>query len=237
MAASDFLLTGHRGAPTRFPENTVRSILGAIACGATAVEVDVRVTCDDVLVLSHDPTLERIANKPVDISQVNLEELQEIAFKGERIATLSEVAKAVKGVASLDLDVKIPDREAEIVQEISAHGDIRRTLFTSFSPEVVSKFKLVSSELRTGLIEQAAFRDAIEAAMQVGASCILPEVSDLDGESLEMAQNAGLAVVPWTVDDPKVALDLLRRNVDGLITDDPCRLAGAVLDWRNSSGQ
>jgi len=209
----------------------------AIVCGATAVEVDVRVTLDDVLVLSHDPTLERIAGKPIEVSRVDLEELQKVRFKGERIAMLSEVVKAVKGVASLDLDVKISDHEAEIVQEIFAHGDIRRTLFTSFSPQVVSKFKSVSSELRTGLIEQGAFRDAIEAATEVGANCILPEVSDLDHRSLEMAQHAGLAVVPWTVDDPKMALELLRQNVDGLVTNDPCRLAGPVLSWRSSSRQ
>lgn len=207
--------------------------MGAITCGATAVEVDVRVTRDDVLVLSHDPTMERIAGKPVEISRVSLGELREITFKGQRIATLSEVSEAVKGALSLDLDVKISDHEAEIVQEISAHGDLRRTLFTSFSPDVVSKFRSVSSEVTTGLIEQAAFRGAIETAVRVGASCILPEASDIDNESLEMARNAGLGVVPWTVDDPKAALDLLRQKVDGLITNDPCRLAGPVLGWRN----
>lgn len=51
------LVVGHRGARARFPENTLPALRHALASGADAVEVDVRVTADDVLVLAHDATL------------------------------------------------------------------------------------------------------------------------------------------------------------------------------------
>lgn len=226
------MLTGHRGDPTHFPENTISSVMGAIACGVTAVEVDVRVTRDGALVLSHDATLERVAGKPVEVSRSDLDELRRVEFRGERIATLADIAEAVRGVTSLDLDVKVPGFEEEIVKEISDHGDIRRTLFTSFDPDVVSRFKLASPEVRTGLIEQAAFSEATEIAVEIGADCILPEVSDVDVESIRRAKGAKLAVVPWTVDDPSVALHLLQMGADGLVTNDPCGLAKHVLGWR-----
>jgi glycerophosphoryl diester phosphodiesterase len=51
------LVVGHRGARARFPENTLPAVRHALESGADAVEVDVRVTSDDVLVLFHDATI------------------------------------------------------------------------------------------------------------------------------------------------------------------------------------
>ncbi len=51
------LVVGHRGARARFPENTLPALRHALASGADGVEIDVRVTADDVLVLAHDATL------------------------------------------------------------------------------------------------------------------------------------------------------------------------------------
>lgn len=51
------LVVGHRGARARFPENTLPALRHALEAGADGVEIDVRVTADDVLVLSHDATL------------------------------------------------------------------------------------------------------------------------------------------------------------------------------------
>ena len=51
------LVVGHRGARARFPENTLPALRHALAAGADGVEIDVRVTADDVLVLAHDATL------------------------------------------------------------------------------------------------------------------------------------------------------------------------------------
>ena len=51
------LVVGHRGARARFPENTLPAVRHALSAGADGVEIDVRVTADDVLVLSHDATL------------------------------------------------------------------------------------------------------------------------------------------------------------------------------------
>jgi glycerophosphoryl diester phosphodiesterase len=51
------LVVGHRGARARFPENTLPAVRHALEAGADGVEVDVRVSADDVLVVTHDATL------------------------------------------------------------------------------------------------------------------------------------------------------------------------------------
>ena len=50
-------LHGHRGARGLWPENTLAGFRGAIALGVDAIEMDVAVTADDVVVVSHDPAL------------------------------------------------------------------------------------------------------------------------------------------------------------------------------------
>lgn len=51
------LVVGHRGARGRFPENTLPAVRHALEAGADGVEVDIRVTADDVPVVAHDATL------------------------------------------------------------------------------------------------------------------------------------------------------------------------------------
>ena len=51
------LLIGHRGARGLFPENTLAGFAGALALGVDALELDVALTADDVVVVTHDPAL------------------------------------------------------------------------------------------------------------------------------------------------------------------------------------
>jgi glycerophosphoryl diester phosphodiesterase len=53
----DFDIQGHRGARGLFPENTLRGFAAAIAIGVDTLELDVAVTADDVVVVTHDPHL------------------------------------------------------------------------------------------------------------------------------------------------------------------------------------
>ncbi|KAJ6515363.1 PLC-like phosphodiesterase, partial [Mycena sanguinolenta] len=46
---------GHRGASSRFPENTIASFEAAIRDGAEGIESDVHVSADNVVLMFHDP--------------------------------------------------------------------------------------------------------------------------------------------------------------------------------------
>src|SRR5947207_14721460 len=56
-AQSRILVHGHRGARAMRPENTIPAFEYAIDQGVDAIEMDVAVTKDEVLVISHDPVL------------------------------------------------------------------------------------------------------------------------------------------------------------------------------------
>jgi glycerophosphoryl diester phosphodiesterase len=51
------VLHGHRGARGLFPENTLVGAAGALAIGVDALELDVAMTVDDVVIVTHDPRL------------------------------------------------------------------------------------------------------------------------------------------------------------------------------------
>src|ERR1041384_749339 len=57
-AASKILVHGHRGARAMRPENTLPAFQYAIEQGVDALEMDMAVTKDNVIVISHDPILE-----------------------------------------------------------------------------------------------------------------------------------------------------------------------------------
>ncbi|MCB0137417.1 MAG: glycerophosphodiester phosphodiesterase, partial [Caldilineaceae bacterium] len=55
-------VVAHRGARLVEAENTLRAFLLALAQGADALEIDLRFTADDQLILFHDPTLQRMTD-------------------------------------------------------------------------------------------------------------------------------------------------------------------------------
>src|SRR5579872_1784356 len=75
------LVHGHRGARTRRPENTIPAFEYAIAQGVDALEMDMAVTKDNVIVISHDPVLEPpVCTGPRDkavIHQLTLREVRQ----------------------------------------------------------------------------------------------------------------------------------------------------------------
>lgn len=56
------LVIAHRGASQAAPENTLPAFEKAIQMGADALETDVQWTKDGVIVVSHDPDVDRLSN-------------------------------------------------------------------------------------------------------------------------------------------------------------------------------
>lgn len=106
-------IIAHRGFSSRYPENSFESFDAAIAAGADCVETDVRMTCDGVLVCSHDPDLKRIAGRETKIADTAIDALEGIELpRGGRILRLEAVLARVSGRAPVMLDVKI-DHDAQ----------------------------------------------------------------------------------------------------------------------------
>lgn len=128
---------GHRGATTVYPENTLAGFEYAIAQGADYIELDLWVTRDNVLVVTHDPSMnERICQGPEGaertVRRLTLEELRrwdcgskrrpdmprQQTVPGARVPTFDEVlALAGRGNFRFNVEIKCDPKRPELAPE------------------------------------------------------------------------------------------------------------------------
>lgn len=94
-------LVAHRGYQAHYPENTLLAIRKAIEAGALHVELDVQLSRDQVPLVYHDDTLDRMSGRAGRISDLSAAELQALSahepgrfgqrFVAEKIATLAQL--------------------------------------------------------------------------------------------------------------------------------------------------
>jgi glycerophosphoryl diester phosphodiesterase len=86
-------VVAHRGATAAAPEHTLAAYRQAAALGADAVECDVRMTRDGVLVCVHDRRIRRTSNGRGVVSALRLEELEQFHFGARRPSSRSGVRR------------------------------------------------------------------------------------------------------------------------------------------------
>ena len=102
----------HRGDWRNYPENSLGAIESVIRMGADIVEIDLKLTKDSVLVLSHDRTCNRMTTGKGDISTMtydslatfNLKTAHNVAIPGTRITTFQEALDACKDRIVINVD-------------------------------------------------------------------------------------------------------------------------------------
>ena len=71
-------LIGHRGVKDLCPENTLESIAMALELGLTLVEIDVKISKDNLPILLHDDTLDRTTNGSGLVIDYNYENIKKL---------------------------------------------------------------------------------------------------------------------------------------------------------------
>lgn len=223
--AKDFLLTGHRGAAALEPENTLPSFFRAFVCGATAVEFDVRATRDGVAVVVHDEELSRVTGVDARVSRIMYTELSKLRVYGRaKVPTLREVLALAKGRLSVDIELKAPGVEREVVEALRELEMVDDAIVTSFFPPLLESVKKLEPSIEVGVLTIGWDDECLDVAEKVGATLILPNYETLNRELVEKIRGKGYRVITWTVNDVKVAERLVEMGVEGIITDNPCEL-------------
>lgn len=227
-ALKSILVHGHRGARARRPENTLEAFRYAIKQGADALELDVTVTKDDVVVVSHDP----VVAGGIPIRTRIHDELP------REIPTLDDVFELARGNAiQFDVEAKIFPDEPEltpgpeefaglILSLIRRHALENRVILLCFDPRMLRVMKTLEPSIRRSALFET-LRDWMEVAREFEATCLGPEYRLVTPERVAQAHAAGLQVVPWTANNPEDWGKLAAAGVDGIISDDP----GALIDW------
>jgi glycerophosphoryl diester phosphodiesterase len=148
------LIAAHRGIHNDFPENSMPAFIKAIELGIDIIEIDVRHTKDDSLVIMHDATVDRMTNGKGRVDEFTLEEIRQLRLTfngqvtGEKIPTLEEVLTVAKGKILVDLDLKtncLP-RVLQLVQQTKTENTCLFFLSQDFHDKML---KEKNPELRT----------------------------------------------------------------------------------------
>ncbi|TVY78138.1 Phosphatidylglycerol phospholipase C [Lachnellula suecica] len=104
----------HRGYKAAFPENTMGAFKGAVEVGAHAIETDLHLSKDGVVLLSHDPTLKRCFGKDEKLIDCDWEYIKTLrTLKGDQ--PMPRLKDLLEYLAPPDLediwlllDIKVP---------------------------------------------------------------------------------------------------------------------------------
>ena len=248
------LIHGHRGARAVLPENTIPAFEHAIAAGADVLELDLAVTKDNVVVVSHDPHVNPVICKDAPpklaIRELTLEQLKRFdcgslknpvypkqqPVPGTRIPTLDEVfALATRGNFGFNIETKIfakqpqlapaPEEFARLVLEnIRRHKLENRVILQSFDFRTLHAMKKLAPKMRLSALYEGQPKSFVSIATEAGAGIVSPQYKLVTKEQVDEAHRAGLQVVPWTANTPEDWQHLIDYGVDAIITDDPAGL-------------
>ena len=222
------LVIAHRGYTKSAPENSLLALQAAIDIGCDAVETDVQATQDQVFILHHDPGINGLP-----IGRTKYEQLPE----ENRPPRLQEFLEVAKGKIKLDIEIKHPGFEEEIVRAIVGQLGVHNYVITSFHDPTVAMVKAISPPVQTGLIFgspriQLNWENLFPFARvyRCQADFIAPHFSLVTAGLVGRAQKRNLPVMLWTVNSERgMRRALGDSRVGAIVTDDPARLKGLRL--------
>ncbi|HAA95198.1 MAG TPA: hypothetical protein DCE26_05845 [Dehalococcoidia bacterium] len=159
------LLIAHRGDVTTAPENTIPAFQRAMDSGADGIELDVRLTKNEKLVVFHDRHLDRTSNGTGLVNHSTLEQIRELdagnwfhrEFQGLKTPTLDEVFETLPPGFLINVEMKaiikgmhlIAHRVAEVVRR---HARWDSTLVASFNPISLWELRKIEPRIARGYI-------------------------------------------------------------------------------------
>jgi glycerophosphoryl diester phosphodiesterase len=204
---------GHRGAAAYAPENTLEGIHTAADINIDWVELDVKLTKDDIPIIFHDDTLERTTNGSGLVAETTYEDIKQLeagswfsdSFAGIKIPTLEEAIEVlINRNLGLNLEIKpCKGREketAEVALDILSQywDDHNRLLISSFDPISLEAAQDVANDWARGLLLAPEGEEGI----------INPEWKDLADYLNVKTVNLGTQIATQEIVEEIIELDL-----------------------------
>jgi glycerophosphoryl diester phosphodiesterase len=216
------LIYAHRGLHVSERENTIPAFRAARELGVDGVELDVRRTADNVLVVHHDAT---INDAPIALTIASA--------LPDYVPTLAQAIDALDGV-KVNVEIKNIKDEREPTYDQS--GDFARQVLATLDdvapsvPVIISSFDLATCALVRSIdvdIEVAWLlwsNDVVSAMQQayvLGFNAVNPPFFRLGGAEMRRAKELSLDVNVWTVNEKADIEAMAALGVTSIISDNP----------------
>lgn len=240
-------IIAHRGASYLAPENTMVSVRLGWDKGAD-VEVDIRMTKDNRIVVIHDSTTKRIGDMDLEVSETNALELREVdvgrsrseRFAGEKVPFLEEVLATILPGRTLYVEIKSGQEILPFLETvINDSGKKSQIAIIAFDLETVAAAKKLMPGIEmywvkgTGRDEETDEyiphdNSLVQTALDKGLDGLDVNFGGVTEDFAKAVRAAGLKLYIWTVDDPKEAARLCDLKVNGITTNRPGWLRGEL---------
>ncbi len=226
------LRIAHRGASAYAQEGSRASVEKAAQLGADLIEVDVRVTADDVPVIAHDSNLLRVFGVEGSIGALTHAELMALTPPDRQpILTFAEMTDLCASLGlGLYLDIKevTATAMAQVIAVLRERGMLQYAIFGSFRPDVIAEIKANAPDTVTSILFASTHVDPVALASSVGADYVHPcwerhdsPSSLLAGDWIDRVRAADLGVVCWHEERLREIAALNALGVDGICSDQP----------------
>lgn len=227
-------------------ENSLRSFRRAVDEGFTYLETDVQATADGVVVVHHDPVMDRTTDGRGPVAALPWSVVRTARINGvEPVSRLEDLIEELPQ-AMINIDVKADTAVSPVLDVLRRTDAWDRVCLASFSEPRLARLRALGGpRLLTGLGTRSAAALRVRswapwlrpAPPVYGRLAQVPRrhgrVPVVDRPLLRYAHRLGIEVHVWTIDAADEMVELLDLGVDGLVTDRPDVLR-AVLRARGA---
>ncbi len=257
---------GHRGARGYFPENTITGFIEAVKMKVDWLELDVVVSKDNKVVVSHEPWMNSKFcslpdGKPItrgtkfNLRKMNYDEIKTFdcgkrtnenftfqksvpefkpllndaiektdAFAAQNSFPLPKYCIELKSFKFFEKRFQPPVKEfCELVYEIIKHPLIsERVMIISFDKRVLQYFHSHDKNIKTGFTFVNLF-SVKRNLKNLGYApyAFNPYYKRISKKMIDNIHQAGMKINAWTVNSEKKMEQLIKMNVDGIMSDYP----------------
>ncbi len=231
------LVASHRACWKKASENALDGIRACIADGIDMVEIDVRTTRDNVLVLMHDDTVDRTTNGHGAVADLTSAQIMRLRLRDRgggpgstltrrRVPTFAQALAAIRGRVLMNIDVKAAglDRIITAVVAARAHRDVVLNVPIDVDPAVVRRADAL------GIAVQPVY---LERASQIPPAAALHRAAALRPAAIQLIFDT-----PAVIDTARVQTEGLRTRLfvntmaRDIASGTPMNLSGPFLDTR-----
>ena len=230
------LIIAHRGDLSNAPENTLPAFQRAYESGADGIELDVRLTRDDQLVVFHDRGLRRLGGVRGLVTNTTLKEMRSLdvggwfgpEFRGLQAPTLDEVFELLPTDYLLNVEMKavidrmrlIAHKVAEVVRR---HGRHDSTLVSSFNPISLWELRKIEPSILRGYIWSRRHPPPIRSrcfSRMVRAHWYDPAHDSYNPRLMRNMRRRNVKTLAWDVDFDRDLSRMASNRLDAVVTDD-----------------
>lgn len=241
-------LIAHRGISAKAPENTLAAFELALKTpGIDMIELDVRLSKENEVIVLHDRTLQRTTTGNGPARNYTLDELKQYdagswfhpRFSSERIPTLREVFNLAQSNCWFDIEIKSDfwHREPEgllerrVLETVAEAGFSDRVMYSSFDHQLIGRLKRMEPGAVTGVL-YSILRDfgrlPSKLAGRVGASVFVCGKHELTRTMIQDAHRHNIPLYVYTLNSSADVRAIMALGVQGIISDAADELVSVV---------